>query len=200
VSKCLVSWCPEPGLDTGLLPGLCIEHRDQTLAKQKEALESTRNAAQHVPQLSNAGIGWSRMSFPMGATAASIPPGAFTAAADHARDMRLIEQMRTDYATACVHCGKRAKDVMSRMPEFVKNGVHYSVLPKETMLCIDCCVAMQDTARVQSAGSMCAHCRHVGADVRVRPPAHRVYSLHKIEPWTAVCDECCVRAARTPVE
>lgn len=51
MSKCLVSWCPEHGLDTGLLPGLCVEHRDQTLAKQQEALESTRNAAQHVPQL-----------------------------------------------------------------------------------------------------------------------------------------------------
>jgi hypothetical protein len=45
VSKCLVSWCPEPGLDTGMLPGLCIEHRDQTLAKQKEALLSSSQPA-----------------------------------------------------------------------------------------------------------------------------------------------------------
>jgi hypothetical protein len=42
VSKCVVSWCPEPGLDTGLLPGLCVEHRDETLGKQKVAVETVK--------------------------------------------------------------------------------------------------------------------------------------------------------------
>ena len=41
MSKCVVSWCKEDGLDGGVLPGLCVEHRDETLAKQKDAVATT---------------------------------------------------------------------------------------------------------------------------------------------------------------
>jgi hypothetical protein len=123
VNKWLVSWCPEPGIDTGLLPGLCVEHRDQTVAKQKEALESTKSAT--IPG-------------PSAGRFEPISPGAFTSAVDHARDMRLIEQMRTEGASSCVCCGRRSKDVMMRTMEVERKGARYSVLASPTMLCEDC--------------------------------------------------------------
>jgi len=168
--KCLVSWCQDDGLDGGALPGLCVDHRDQTLGKQREAAEVVERdrwprgfvnpAEMAVLAKANPRAIWAPTNGPNGepgyvevavtsttratvASGAPASPDTFTAS-DYARPPEVtFKPLSWFLSQQCVRCGVRSGEVCEQMPIIEKGGKTFGLLPQKALLCNACVLTIE---------------------------------------------------------